>query len=596
MRLSFNMMFCYLQISTVEANKSFQKSVKRKVSALKKRLLLPEEEHLALDFSITEIEAACRHLKPYKAPGPDGIHNEFLTNLGPNLFAWLTNFFNTCFNSGHIPNMWRRSSVVATLKPGKDEQSPKSYRPISLLCTSYKLLERVILARIKPLIETKLPKEQAGFRKGRSTLDQVAQLTDTIEDSFDRGQATGAVFLDLTAAYDTVWLQGLHMKLQKFISCGKITDLIMNLLLNRSFVLSAGCQTSKPSRLKNGVAQGSVLAPTLYNIYTADFPKTSSLRFMYADDVCLAVSHKSIPTIETTLTNDLQLVNEYYSKWQLKPSTSKSVSSVFHLRNHLAQYELKTHLSGDLLPFEPSPRYLGVTLDCSLTFRHHLERLKNKLSSRVSLIKRLAGTTWGASFNVLRTATVSLVIAPAEYCAPVWAQSAHTKRLNIPFHEALRTITGCIRCTQINLLPSLSGIKSLENRRRNICEKLFDQAKDPAHPLHELLRNTQHLTRLRSRHPLRNLVGNLPEEDLRTPESLSDLITAWTSHPPGHDLPRQQWVQLNRLRSGASRFAADLHRWGLRESGACPCGAAAQTCQHVISDCPILPLLAILLK
>ena len=561
--------------------------MKRQASVLKARALLPEEEHLASDFSITEIKAACRYLKSYKAPGPDGIHNEFLLNMGPKILAWLTNFFNVCLNSGHIPNMWRRSSVVAALKPGKDEKSPTSYRPISLLCTSYKLLERVILARITPVIEPKLPKEQAGFRQGRSTFDQVAQLTDTIEDSFDRGQATGAVFLDLKAAYDTVWLQGLHMKLQKFISCTKITDLIMALLLNRSFVLSAGCQTSKPFRLKNGVAQGSVLAPTLYNIYTADFPKTSSRRFMYADDVCLAASHKSISTIETSLTKDLELVNDYYRKWQLKLSTSKSVSSVFHLRNHLAHYELKVHLSGDLLPFEPYPRYLGITLDRSLTYRHHLEKLKNKLSSRVSLIKRLAGTTWGASFDVLRTATLALVIAPAEYCAPVWAQSAHAKRLNIPFHEALRTITGCIRCTQINLLPPLSGIKSLENRRRNICEKLFEEAVDPAHPLHQLIYDTHHLTRLCSRHPLRNLVGNLPEEDLRIPKCLSDFISSWTRYPPGHDLPRQQWVQLNRLRSGAGRFAADLHRWGLRESSTCPCGAAAQTSHHIMTDCPI---------
>ena len=100
--------------------------------------------------------------------------------------------------------MWRRATVNAVLKPGKDETCASSYRPISLLCTSYKLLERVILARISPIVDKTLPQEQASFRQGRSTLDQVRQLTENIKESYDRGQVTGAVFLHLTAAYDTV--------------------------------------------------------------------------------------------------------------------------------------------------------------------------------------------------------------------------------------------------------------------------------------------------------------------------------------------------------------------------------------------------------
>ena len=94
----------------------------------------------------------------------------------------------------------------------------------------------------------------------RSTLDQVAQITDDIEKSFDMGQVTGAVFLDLTAAYDTAWRTGLYLKKQKAISCRKTTDVIMNLLYKRSFILFADGEASKPYKLKNDVAQGSILA------------------------------------------------------------------------------------------------------------------------------------------------------------------------------------------------------------------------------------------------------------------------------------------------------------------------------------------------
>ena len=84
-----------------------------------------------------------------------------------------------------IPKIWRRALVVAIPKPGKPVGDPKSYRPISLRCVPYKILERLIYARVEPLIDSLLPKKQAGFRSGKSTVDQVVLLTQNIEDSFE---------------------------------------------------------------------------------------------------------------------------------------------------------------------------------------------------------------------------------------------------------------------------------------------------------------------------------------------------------------------------------------------------------------------------
>ena len=90
---------------------------------------------------------------------------------------------------------------------------------ISLLCTTFKLTERLILKRINSVVEKFLPREQAGFRSGRSTVDQVASLTQNIEQAFDDKNVCGAIFLDLTAAYDTVWHLGLYLKLLKELAC-----------------------------------------------------------------------------------------------------------------------------------------------------------------------------------------------------------------------------------------------------------------------------------------------------------------------------------------------------------------------------------------
>ena len=151
---------------------------------------------------------------------------------------------------------------------------------------------------------------------------------------------------------------------------------------------------------------------------------------------------------EKNLTEDMSTVQEYLSKWRLKLSTNKTVCSVFHIRNHHAGYQLKVESSpGKLLPFQNNPTYLGITLDRSLTFKDHILKLKNKVSSRVALIKCLTGLTWGCSFKVLRTSTSALVCVPAEYCSQAWCQSAHARKLDTQLNEAMRTVSDSIRST-----------------------------------------------------------------------------------------------------------------------------------------------------
>ena len=81
---------------------------------------------------------------------------------------------------------------------------PKGYCPISLLCVLYEIMERLLHARLDPVIVPKLPKEQVVFCCGKSTADQVTLLTQDIEGTFQRGEKAGVVLLDLTTAYDTI--------------------------------------------------------------------------------------------------------------------------------------------------------------------------------------------------------------------------------------------------------------------------------------------------------------------------------------------------------------------------------------------------------
>ena len=98
-------------------------------------------------------------------------------------------------------------------------------------------------------------------------------------------------------------------------------------------------------------------------------------------------------------------------------------------------------------------------------FRHHLVALHHKLSFRVTLLRRLMGSGWGAGAKTLRIAVLSPVYSTAEYCAPVWCRSAHTRLINSVLNDALRIVTGCLRPTPTDHLSILSGIQPAEFRR-----------------------------------------------------------------------------------------------------------------------------------
>ena len=133
------------------------------------RAITPDAVNISDNFSQREFTAALQHLKPGEAPGPDSICPKLILHAGSALKSWLRDFLSSCLCRLKIPKIWIRALVVAIPKTRKPVGDPKSYRPISLLCVPYKILERLIYARIEPLIDPLLPKEQAGFRRGKSS-------------------------------------------------------------------------------------------------------------------------------------------------------------------------------------------------------------------------------------------------------------------------------------------------------------------------------------------------------------------------------------------------------------------------------------------
>ena len=167
--------------------------------------------------------------------------------------------------------------MVPIPKKGKDKTEPNSYRPISLLSCTSKLMERIVNARLVWHLEKKglLVPQQAGFRKNMSTEDQVAHIAQEIEDAFQAEQHTLAVWVDMAKAFDKVWHDGLRLKMLKLGVGGKMFDWISHLLANRTARVQVQGHTSRKARIQHGVPQGGVLSPTLFLIYITTWWRTS---------------------------------------------------------------------------------------------------------------------------------------------------------------------------------------------------------------------------------------------------------------------------------------------------------------------------------
>ena len=219
------------------------------------------------------------------------------------------------------------------------------------------------------------------------------------------------------------------------------------------------------------------------------------------------------------------------------------------------------------------------------------------------------GSGWDAGAKTLRIATLSLVYSTAEYCAPVWCRSAHTRLIDSVLNDALCIVTGCLRSTPTNHLPALSAFQPAELRRLGATLSLAHrESLDPDHILYSLLSgssDTGHV-RLRSRRPFvlaaRNVLDNFARLGIRASEwtnhkwkmeycetvsRLRAFVLETGARPVGMGLPRAAWVKLNRLRTGVGRFHSSMHKWGLAPSPNCECGAFEQTADHVLTACPI---------
>ena len=288
------------------------------------------EHELVADVDAPTLIKLVKFLKRGKAPGPDTIPNEVL-RLGTttSLFHHLAKLFTSSIQLGYIPTAWKVATLRMLLKPDKLPSLTTSYRPISLISSIMKLFERVIEQRLRSHLEHIgfINKHQSGFRRAKSTDDHLFRLSQSIMESFNRGEHVVAAFLDVEKAFDNVWHNGLRYKIFQLDLPTKMTRWLSDFLVGRLIQVNVNNFFSNQINPKAGVPQGSVLSPLLFLIYVNDLPaphhNQNSLS-QFADDTAQWAFSLNVRFAAKLLQQDLLKLAMWCAKWRIKLNPEKN--------------------------------------------------------------------------------------------------------------------------------------------------------------------------------------------------------------------------------------------------------------------------------
>ena len=369
-------------------------------------------------FSIGELSDSINQANN-SSPGPDNIHYQLLKHLPPQCLHKLLNIFNGLWVKGQFPETWRQSIIIPIPKPGKDPAHPNSYRPIALTSCLCKIFERMINNRLTYHLEkhSLLTPNQSGFRKGRSTTDQLVRLETFIREAFIRKQHLVAVFFDLEKAYDTTWRYGIMRDLHDLNFRGRLPRFVANYLQDRTFQLRLGTTFSDLFQQENGVPQGSILAPTLFNIKINNVMDSLSNGIdssLYVDDLLICYSSEHMEGIERKLQLTLNRVEKWANTNGFKFSESKTVAMHFCQKRALHP-DPELSIYGNRIPVVSQTKFLGLTFDNKLTFKPHIHLLKTKCQRALNILKVVSNHHWGADRETLLLLYRSLVRSELDY-------------------------------------------------------------------------------------------------------------------------------------------------------------------------------------
>lgn len=429
-------------------------------------------------FKNTEVSDVIKvidNLKNKSSCGTDGLSNKLLKLIKNEISNPLTLIINQSFSSGIFPDTLKNAKVIPLFKQN-DSTLMQNYRPISLLPSISKVIERIIHNQLTTYFNdlSLFYKSQYGFRTGHSTELAALELINRNLEQMDNNNIPLNIYIDLSKAFDTLDHEILLYKLNYYGLRDNELNLFKSYLTNRKQLVDFdGCK-SEYLAISTGVPQGSILGPLLFIIYMNDFNTASSLfhPIIYADDSTLCTSLDTFNSRAEEINTELVKVSNWLCLNKLSLNVTKTKAMTFcSKQKHVVNP--KIYIDNTEIDFVEHFNFLGILMDRNLSWNKHIDKISKKISKTIGIMSKMKNFL---PSEVLLTIYNTLIIPHLTYGLLCWKSKIHNiyklqkKAIRIIVKEKYNAHTTPIfknlhllKATDVCLLHELKLCYKLEN-------------------------------------------------------------------------------------------------------------------------------------
>jgi hypothetical protein len=380
-------------------------------------------------FSKERVERACRYMKMHTSAGPDSLASMLIICGHETLPLLFKSLFELSYSWGIQPQDWRDAIIAPLYKNSGDVNESANYRPISLTSIIIRMFERLLLCIFQQKLTHNnvyaIYQQQAGFRDRFACADQLYQLTHHIGQTYRNKSFLPVTFIDISKAYDTVWIAGLLWKCFKIGITGRLFVWLYNFLHHRRIRVRSCSTLSDFYDLFSGLPQGSVLAPLLFLIYINDLIPLVQVShteiLLFADDISLFPScYGDDKTHYDTLQNALHYCTQWAKKWHITFSESKTATVIFTKKYRMKFKAPVLLLQGKTVQYQSHYKYLGIILENNGSCNLHLKHVINKLHFHKYNIMKLCRNYVRLSPTIIRTLVKCIMGTRVTYGLPFY--------------------------------------------------------------------------------------------------------------------------------------------------------------------------------
>ena len=394
----------------------------------------------------------------------DGISTKLIKKISRSIAVPLAHIFNLSLSTGIFPDALKTSRTIPIFKSG-DKLNMDNYRPISLIKTFSKILEKMVALKLSNHLDINklLHQHQYGFQAKKSTEHHLIHVTNKIGSALNNGEFCIGIFLDFKKAFDTVSHSILLKKLKAFGINGTSYKWFTSYLSDRKQQVDVNGVLSSSKNVDISILQGSILGPILFLCFINDLPNSTLLSaFLFADDTAVLAKNFNLRELVTQVNTELQNIANWLRANRMAINVSKTKFILFHTRGkHIEEDDLKVVFNMNKLgkdedpnlifPLErihskhPKPglrsyKLLGIHFDEFLNFEQHVGFLCTKLSKILYCLRRASNVLTEKSLGLLYVAFINSNLL---YCSNIVACASKTnlKKLTIIQKKAIRIVT-----------------------------------------------------------------------------------------------------------------------------------------------------------